>query len=220
VHEPVVDAADVRNNVTQFAAINLESLNAAENEASPIPATDQPQPVYGDSAFELQMPSYTEPASETGFEVAEIIAEQPGFAIVESSLAGRTPIETPDEPEPANVTPLGLSAVKADRLAAALWSVEPSASEPEEVAAPPVVVPSPVSVAPPPVIVPEPVIRAEAPPVVSELPPAVIDEIVHKVVAKLSDTIVREIAWEVVPEVVERVVERLARESTLKKTGT
>jgi CheY-like chemotaxis protein len=39
-----------------------------------------------------------------------------------------------------------------------------------------------------------------------------IDEIVRRVVAQLSDSVVREIAWEVVPDCVERVVNNLTRE--------
>jgi hypothetical protein len=51
----------------------------------------------------------------------------------------------------------------------------------------------------------------------AEPSPAVMDEIVRRVVAQMSDAVVREIAWEVVPDVVERVIERLARESLSKK---
>src|SRR5262249_2112625 len=43
--------------------------------------------------------------------------------------------------------------------------------------------------------------------------PAVIDEIVRRVVAQLSESVVREIAWEVVPDCVERVIKEMtARE--------
>ncbi|MGH9765254.1 MAG: hypothetical protein ACREAC_30840, partial [Blastocatellia bacterium] len=44
-----------------------------------------------------------------------------------------------------------------------------------------------------------------------------INEIVKRVVAELSDSVVREIAWEVVPDCVERVVEKLSRESLSKR---
>src|SRR5262249_42293322 len=50
-----------------------------------------------------------------------------------------------------------------------------------------------------------------------EASPAVIDEIVRRVVAQLSDTVVREIAWEVVPECVERVVANLTKEKVAEK---
>jgi hypothetical protein len=39
--------------------------------------------------------------------------------------------------------------------------------------------------------------------------PAVIDEIVRRVVAQLSESVVREIAWEVVPDCVERVIKEM-----------
>lgn len=49
-----------------------------------------------------------------------------------------------------------------------------------------------------------------------ELSPAVIDEIVRRVVAEMSESVVREIAWEVVPDCVERVIENLTKESLSK----
>jgi CheY-like chemotaxis protein len=45
------------------------------------------------------------------------------------------------------------------------------------------------------------------------LSPEAIDEIVRRVIAELSESVVREIAWEVVPDCVERVVDQLTRES-------
>ena len=51
----------------------------------------------------------------------------------------------------------------------------------------------------------------------AELSPAAMDELVRRVVAQISDTVVREIAWDVVPDVVERVIEQLARESLSRK---
>jgi hypothetical protein len=44
-----------------------------------------------------------------------------------------------------------------------------------------------------------------------------IDEIVRRVVAQLSDSVVREIAWEVVPDCVERVVSKLTEEAVSRK---
>lgn len=44
-----------------------------------------------------------------------------------------------------------------------------------------------------------------------------IDEIVRRVVAQLSESVVREIAWEVVPDCVERVVSNLTREDLSKR---
>jgi len=49
-----------------------------------------------------------------------------------------------------------------------------------------------------------------------ELSPAMLDEIVRRVVAQMSDSVVKEIAWEVVPDCVERVIENLTRESLSK----
>lgn len=40
------------------------------------------------------------------------------------------------------------------------------------------------------------------------LPPAVVDEIVRRVVAEISDHVVREIAWEVVPDLAELLIKK------------
>jgi CheY-like chemotaxis protein len=50
-----------------------------------------------------------------------------------------------------------------------------------------------------------------------EMNKEMMDEIVRRVVAELSDTVVREIAWEVVPDCVERVVSNLTREDLAKR---
>lgn len=52
----------------------------------------------------------------------------------------------------------------------------------------------------------------------SELSAATMEEIVRRVIAEMSDSVVREVAWEVVPDCVERVVDQLTRESLSKPT--
>lgn len=47
----------------------------------------------------------------------------------------------------------------------------------------------------------------------TELSSAAIEEIVRRVVAQMSESVVREVAWEVVPDCVERVIDQLTRES-------
>ncbi len=46
---------------------------------------------------------------------------------------------------------------------------------------------------------------------------AAIEQIVRRVVAEMSESVVREIAWDVVPDCVERVIEQLTRESLSKR---
>ncbi|MFY9556480.1 MAG: response regulator [Blastocatellia bacterium] len=46
---------------------------------------------------------------------------------------------------------------------------------------------------------------------------AAIEEIVRRVVAEMSESVVREVAWEVVPDCVERVIDQLTRESLSKR---
>lgn len=55
-------------------------------------------------------------------------------------------------------------------------------------------------------------------PATSELSTATMEEIVRRVIAEMSDSVVREVAWEVVPDCVERVVDQLTRESLSKPT--
>jgi len=50
-----------------------------------------------------------------------------------------------------------------------------------------------------------------------ELSPEAIEEIVRRVIAEMSDSVVREVAWEVVPDCVERVVGQLTRESVSRR---
>jgi CheY-like chemotaxis protein len=54
-------------------------------------------------------------------------------------------------------------------------------------------------------------------PPVGSLSPAAIDEIVRRVVAQMSESVVREVAWEVVPDCVERVIDQITRESLSKR---
>lgn len=57
---------------------------------------------------------------------------------------------------------------------------------------------------------------AAAAPETADVPQALIDEIVRRVVSQMSESVVREIAWEVVPDVVERVIKEMARDEVSK----
>jgi hypothetical protein len=57
----------------------------------------------------------------------------------------------------------------------------------------------------------------EQQPAAPGVPSTMIDEIVRRVVAELSESVVREIAWEVVPDCVERVVSKVTREEVEKR---
>ena len=63
----------------------------------------------------------------------------------------------------------------------------------------------------------EPVAAAPAPSSVPVGSEEMINEIVRRVTAEISDKVIREIAWEVVPDCVERVIDRLTRESLAKR---
>ena len=51
----------------------------------------------------------------------------------------------------------------------------------------------------------------------AELSTAAIEEIVRRVIAQMSESVVREVAWEVVPDCVERVINQLTRESVSRR---
>jgi CheY-like chemotaxis protein len=51
----------------------------------------------------------------------------------------------------------------------------------------------------------------------ADVPAALIDEIVRRVISQMSESVVREIAWEVVPDVVERVIKEMARDEVSKR---
>jgi CheY-like chemotaxis protein len=50
-----------------------------------------------------------------------------------------------------------------------------------------------------------------------ELSPALIDEIVRRVVAQMSEAVIREIAWDIVPDVVERVIKEMTQSELVKR---
>ena len=210
--EPVFTAADMWSQPPQFSHSEFETLPAGEATAVEPDAGEVQEAALAGTAFEVGEPVGTVPQAETGFEVAQIIAEEAGFAIVESSFAERAGRQAPPNDHAEQASQLGLSAVNADRLAAALRTADPVEAD----ATPHREPPSPMSVVPPvPIVVASPSTGVSA-----DLPPAVMEEIVRRVVAQISDAVIREIAWEVVPDIVERVIDRVARESALKKTGT
>jgi CheY-like chemotaxis protein len=207
--ESAFTAADMWSQHPQYAPMDVEPLAVGQVADAPIPA-DTRDAAAGYGAFEVSDARKTEPELETGFEVAQIIAEEAGFAIVESTFTERTPRQPAGDSADGG-SQLGLSAVHPDRLAAAL-RVEPA--EPilahEREPQPPISVVSPVPV----------VVGSSSAAASADLPAPVMDEIVRRVVAQISDSVIREIAWEVVPDIVERVIDRVARESALRKTGT
>jgi hypothetical protein len=195
-----------------FAAIELEpqqiepvTLTAPEEAISP--------PVDAATASEQE---------ETGFELAEVFPEESGFAIVQPSKQA-VPANLLEHSE-ENGGSFSIKAVRADQLAAAFSQEAPATApiafdnsaaqaaqveqieEPEQAAPPERVEQHAQAVEP-----------EHAAPLSVDLSPVVIDEIVRRVIAQMSDAVVREVAWEIVPDCVERVIERLAREAMTKK---
>ncbi len=155
----------------------------------------------------------TTEAAESVAATAESVAPDSGFALVTddapaAEAVSELAVQAAEPSEPAAESPVAASEMwsiglptetpSADYAPAALGEETAASSE----AAAPVAAASPEA--------------APAGPTPTAAPleasQEVIDEIVRRVVAQLSDTVVREIAWEVVPECVERVVTNLTKE--------
>lgn len=179
---------------TKFTPVDFEPV--AEEPAvhtEPLAVEEQGFAIF-DSAIADQ--------GETGFELAEVIAEESGFAIVQPRVEASHAEVTADVYE--EVSQFGLSAVTADRIAAAVQMPE------EEFEPPSAAVLEPETWAEPQT---SPLPQAAS----VDLSPSVVDEIVRRVIAEISDAVVREIAWEIVPDYVDRIVDRVARDAVAKK---
>jgi CheY-like chemotaxis protein len=161
---------------------------------------------------------------------AEIVTEEP-VAVLETAVesASLEAWESPTVDTPSVVA----ETTQAEMAwqASDSWSVDDNHFSPIDIEAP-----SPASVLEPVPVTDEPVsyeslsewAMSEGPPIAdatgmqaqprpTEVSKELVDEIVRRVVAQISDSVVREIAWEVVPDCVERIVEALTREEVLKR---
>jgi CheY-like chemotaxis protein len=229
------DAMQVEASATRVEApVDYE----VEFPASPIAEAAAPEPVAAASPFDMDIPPVEEAAiRETGFgftpvieeaEAAETLSrtteakfttssmwtnEEARFAAIDieatpvEELAEATASEAPAEPAESFVFDEGASAytTQPNRLveaAAPVEAVEPMAAQVAE---------EPAAIAPPAQAAPAPVAASAV-----ELSPALIDEIVRRVVAQISESVVREIAWEVVPDCVERVIKEMTAQEVSK----
>jgi len=188
--EADMPAAVVTTEAVATSLTEVPALEEALEETAP-PATDEAAP--GASALPAFVPTPLEaaPLEDAGFPApptAEAEAIEPGIA---------TPTEEPAVAEEAA-------------------SLEAPEAPPAEVHSGEVQPEPPVEAAP--ALAPMAAPVAEATSAVSPaqtvdwstftLPPAVVDEIVRRVVAEISDHVVREIAWEVVPDLAELLIKK------------
>jgi CheY-like chemotaxis protein len=195
-------------------------------EAAPAPASSA-------TAFEMDLPPL-EPAAmnETGFGFTPIVGEADAESASRSGEAKftassmwtneearfaaidieATPVEAPAE----DATP-ATSAEAAEPSAfdqnASAYATQPDI--PALVVAP-VADATPMAEAVPVAEATPPAPDAPAPASTIGMSPAFIDEIVRRVVAQISESVVREIAWEVVPDCVERVIKEMAAQEVSK----
>lgn len=219
-----------------------EAQTAPAESAGATAATTEPrlaeEPSWSEATTADDAPTMHRYATLPEAEASEATATAELSSATDSTNADAAPLETIDllevpEVVPAEVEAASPVAAQEPFTAADMWTTEepqftPISVEMARVSAPPVtsseVTPEASAVETTPAAAASPAVSAEA------VPPAaavvnvqesagaemsqeqMIEEIVRRVVAQLSDTVVREVAWEVVPDCVERVVSTLTRE--------
>ncbi|HJQ25038.1 MAG TPA: response regulator [Blastocatellia bacterium] len=235
LHAPAVsapvEAADL--GVDESGLFNLDDplgdvLDEGTAEAAPVEATaQQASPV--DYAVEMPAEPQAAPVvSEVEAPPVEAVASETGFGFTPVEEVTAEPLPHADEAkfttssmwsnEGARFAAIDIEATPVDEPAES--ASQASAEAPEtfgfsESASAYTTQPEPVAE------VAAPVAEESAPPAAAqatvELSPALMDEIVRRVVAQLSESVVREIAWEVVPDCVERVVKEVTAQEVAKR---
>jgi CheY-like chemotaxis protein len=213
-----------------------------EFPVEPMTASAAPDPAAAESAFEMHVQPF-EPAetSETGFGFTTVAEEAEDVEPAPRTTEAKFTASSMWTNEEARFAAIDIEATPVEEMAEAAASeglTEPAkspvfeedasayitqANQPVEVAAPVEAVessPTPMAepVAEESAATAPPSPEAQAPAVSStvELSPALIDEIVRRVVAQISESVVREIAWEVVPDCVERVIKEMTAQEVSK----
>ncbi len=191
---------------TEAVATSLTEVPVLEEMAPP--ATDEAPPEA--SAIPVFVPTPLEATSleDAGFpapptaEAESIIATPMDEPAVAEEAAALPAADTPDTTAPSlDVAAASLDAPEAPPTEGHSGEVQPA----PPVEAMPATAPTAAPVAEP--------TPAQSPAQTVDwstftLPPAVVDEIVRRVVAEISDHVVREIAWEVVPDLAELLIKK------------
>jgi ribonuclease E len=213
---------------------------AVEFPAEPFAA---PEPLTDSVAFEMNAPAVDPmPAAETGFGLMQVetddaaeaapraaennfttasmwTTEDARFAAIDIEA---TPVEEAAE-SAASEAPAEAAAhrVEDDTSAYITQAEKPAAqAAPVEEAAPAPAVEKKVEAAVAEMTASAPAVQESQTPSAAaggQLSPALIDEIVRRVVAQMSESVVREIAWEVVPDCVERVIKEMTAQEVAKR---
>ncbi|MEN3331422.1 MAG: hypothetical protein V7641_787 [Blastocatellia bacterium] len=230
VDAPRIEASDPDAAMQVEAATGREAPADYEVEfpASPIAEVAAPAPVAEASAFEMDIPPFEEAAiSETGFGFTPIIEEAETVEPLPRASEAKFTTSSMWTNEEARFAAIDIEATPVEEAAEAATSAAPA--EPAEsfvfdeeasayITQPnrPVEVAAPVAEEPPASAPPAPAAHAPVAASAVELSPALIDEIVRRVVAQISESVVREIAWEVVPDCVERVIKGMTAQEVSK----
>jgi hypothetical protein len=225
------------------APANVESPADYEVAFPGAPRAEAAPEAIDESAYAIGMaPAEPAAASETGFGFMPLVEEdeavdrsarttEPKFTTAsmwtgEEARFAAIDIEASPVAEPAAASEAPAAAAESFVFEEATSAYITQPNMPVEAAAPveavePVVEPAPVlapvleeaaAIAPPAQEAPAPAVASAV-----ELSPALIDEIVRRVVAQLSESVVREIAWEVVPDCVERIIKDMAAREVSKR---
>ncbi|HET9531526.1 MAG TPA: response regulator [Blastocatellia bacterium] len=203
----------------QHAEASAPQISAAEDLASP-EETEIESAVSEEETTKEWHPAAE--AASSGFQIesaesveTEIAPEQPAPSLTSSEIEDEkfSSAAMWSEAE-TQFTPIDIEAVQVTEPAATERSQHETGFDFQPVDEAP---PAERAIAEPPQ--PAPAQETSTPQTVTEAGPSpeLIDEIVRRVVAQMSDQVVREIAWEVVPDCVERVVKELARDELSKK---
>jgi CheY-like chemotaxis protein len=204
--------------VDQFSTLEMSSEAASAPSVADEQEAETAAPKIAAREDLAQDSEAVAEAAEPGFEVSsEEIAESPDE--YEQPLSSATSSETEDESfttasmwteAETRFTPIDIEAVSVDETAPLAPQAEAAMQE-TGFEFQQVVEERPAAEAAQPATQEE----AAAPQAgqTTALSPEVIDDIVRRVVAQMSDQVVREIAWEVVPDCVERIIKEMARDS-------
>jgi hypothetical protein len=197
-YEPRPDRSQTFEQAEQaYSSLDFEILPAEKAEPQPVEVESQPAITAFDAVLE------SEPSFESAHSPAKTDSESIEPASVETQIFGSftapkmwtsdetSAVEIDSSDERSINAPTGLE-VTADETqahdASALATVTDLSTPHDEKA-----------------------VVSEQEMQVVEIPEALVEEIVRRVVAQLSDSVVREIAWEVVPDCVERIVRDMTR---------
>jgi CheY-like chemotaxis protein len=224
-----VDAEEVLDgNIPKLESLDLSTAEPPieENIRDTAEMVSEPEPMVESSTpnFEL-LPEETMAVAESSPESQPAVSEEASAHVFEldkepaASEAAAPVFELEKEAAPLETEPVAPPPVTGEEFTFELPEEEPPAAPVEtvtEVAEQTAPVFEPVPAPSEPVAQPEPVHAVTTSTVaitsIEQIPQHLIDEIVRRAIAKMSDEVVREIAWEVVPDMAELLLKKQIKE--------